>query len=86
MTTTEILLALGVGLITGFFFRSHCLGGGILLTPMLRLFLDTPKLLALATPLPVLFPTAISSSIAYHPRTTCGLQTCRIHAHRRDTK
>ena len=66
MTTTEIFLALGVGLVTGFTSGLIGLGGGILLTPMLRLILDTPKLLALATPLPVLFPTAISGSIAYH--------------------
>lgn len=65
MTTEEILLALTVGLATGFASGLIGLGGGILLTPMLRLFLGTPQLLALATPLPVLFPTAISGSVAY---------------------
>lgn len=66
MTTTDIVLTLGVGLITGFSSGLIGLGGGILLTPMLRLILGTPQLLALATPLPVLFPTAISGSLAYH--------------------
>lgn len=66
MSTNEILIALGIGLSTGFLSGLIGLGGGILLTPMLRLFLGTPQLLALATPLPVLFPTAISGSAAYY--------------------
>jgi len=66
MTTEEILIALAIGLVTGFASGVIGLGGGILLTPMLRLILGTPQLLALATPLPVLFPTAISGSVAYY--------------------
>lgn len=66
MTPTEILLALGIGFGTGFLSGLIGLGGGILLTPMLRLILGTPQLLALATPLPVLFPTAVSGSVAYY--------------------
>lgn len=66
MTTEEILIALGIGLITGFASGLIGLGGGVFLTPMLRLFLGTPQILALATPLPVLIPTAISGSIAYY--------------------
>jgi uncharacterized protein len=66
MTTEEVLIALAIGLVTGFCSGLIGLGGGILLTPMLRLVLGTPQLLALATPLPVLFPTAISGSVAYY--------------------
>ena len=66
MNTEQILIALGIGLVTGFASGLIGLGGGIFLTPMLRLILGTPQFLALATPLPVLIPTAISGSIAYY--------------------
>jgi uncharacterized membrane protein YfcA len=65
MTITEILGILGVGCVAGFASGLMGLGGGIILTPLLRLLLGIPPLIALATPLPVLIPTAISSSVAY---------------------
>src|SRR5262245_9385583 len=74
MTTEEILLAIAVGLCTGFASGLIGLGGGILLTPMLRLVMNTPQFIALATPLPVLFPTAISGSIAYQKNRLADFQ------------
>lgn len=66
MTTEEILIALAIGLVAGFAAGLIGLGGGVFLTPMLRLVLGTPEFLALATPMPVLIPTAISGSFAYY--------------------
>jgi uncharacterized membrane protein YfcA len=66
MTTEEILIALAIGFGTGFLSGLIGLGGGVFFTPMLRIFLGTPQILALATPLPVLIPTAISGSFAYY--------------------
>ncbi len=66
MTTSDVLIALALGVVTGFSSGLMGIGGGIILTPLLRLFLGVPALIALATPLPMLIPTALSSSIAYH--------------------
>jgi uncharacterized protein len=66
MTTEELIVAGIIGLGTGFASGLMGLGGGILLTPLLRLIIGIPQLIALATPLPVLLPTAISGSAAYY--------------------
>jgi uncharacterized membrane protein YfcA len=41
------------------------IGGALVATPLLKVFLGLPALLALATPLPAAIPSAISGSIAY---------------------
>ncbi len=66
MTTEELIIAGIIGLGTGFASGLMGLGGGILLTPLLRLIIGIPQLIALATPLPVLIPTAVSGSAAYY--------------------
>jgi uncharacterized membrane protein YfcA len=66
MTTEELIIAGIIGLGTGFASGLMGLGGGILLTPLLRLIIGIPQLIALATPLPVLIPTAVSGSVAYY--------------------
>lgn len=66
MTTEELIVAGIIGLGTGFASGLMGLGGGILLTPLLRLIIGIPQLIALATPLPVLIPTAVSGSAAYY--------------------
>lgn len=50
-----------IGLSSGMF----GIGGALLATPMLKLWLGLPPLLALATPLPAAIPSAISGTIAY---------------------
>ena len=66
MTLSDVLIALLLGIVTGFSSGIMGLGGGIILTPLLRLCLGVPQLIALATPLPMLIPTALSSAIAHH--------------------
>jgi len=54
-------LGLAVGLLSGLF----GVGGSSVSTPSLRIFLDTPRLLALGSPLPMTFPAALAGSLAY---------------------
>lgn len=66
MSTSEIILTVCIGLFTGFCSGLMGIGGSILSTPLLRVLLGINPLLALATPMPVVFPSAISGSIAYY--------------------
>jgi uncharacterized protein len=63
MSTSIITLL--IGLITGFASGLLGIGGSALGTPMLRLLIAAPPLIALATPMPVMLPAAISGGIAY---------------------
>jgi uncharacterized membrane protein YfcA len=56
-----ITLGLAIGLFSGLF----GVGGSSISTPLLRIFLGTPSLIALASPLPATFPTAIAGLAAY---------------------
>lgn len=63
MTHVAEVIALGaaIGLFSGLF----GVGGSSISTPLLRIALNTPRLIALASPLPVTLPTAISGAIVY---------------------
>jgi uncharacterized membrane protein YfcA len=58
-------LALVIGLLTGYLSGQFGIGGGIITTPALRLLLNAPELIAVATPLPVIIPTAATGAISY---------------------
>lgn len=58
---------IGVGAVLGFFSGLFGVGGSSIATPILRL-LDIPRLVALATPLPVTLPTAIVGGLTYWRR------------------
>lgn len=57
-----ILSGLASGLIAGAF----GVGGAILSTPAVQVLLGAPPIVAVGTPLPVIFPTTLSGSVAYH--------------------
>lgn len=57
-----------VGLLTGFCSGLFGVGGGLIGTPLLRILGQLPPLLALATPLPVAIPSAMSGALAYWRR------------------
>ena len=59
------ILTILIGLFTGFASGLLGIGGSALGTPLLRLLLGVPPLIALATPMPVMLPSAISGGIAY---------------------
>lgn len=56
-----VLIGAFIGLNSGMF----GVGGALLATPLLKLLLGLPDVLAVATPLPAAIPAAISGSIAY---------------------
>ncbi len=59
------IITLLIGLTTGFASGLLGIGGSALGTPLLRLLIAAPPLIALATPMPVMLPAAISGGIAY---------------------
>lgn len=56
-----VLIGAATGIVSGLF----GIGGSSISTPLLRVTLDTAPLIALASPLPVTLPTAISGSLVY---------------------
>ena len=63
---SESLIALLIGVFTGFLSGLMGIGGGAIGTPLIRLLLDAPPVIALATTMPVIFPSGLSGSIAYY--------------------
>ncbi len=64
----EILIGLGIGFLSGFF----GLGGSSIATPLLKLFANVDPIYALATPLLVVVPSAVSSSFCKFKCESCG--------------
>jgi uncharacterized membrane protein YfcA len=60
MTSFEIALAVLSGLTAGVMSGLFGVGGGTVMTPAVQVLLGAPPIVALATPLPVIFPTAIT--------------------------
>lgn len=60
-----LLSTLGIGFVSGLFSGAFGIGGGIITTPAIRLLLGAPALVAVGTPLPVIFPSAITGAIGY---------------------
>jgi uncharacterized membrane protein YfcA len=61
----ELMLAVSVGLASGVLSGLFGVGGGIIMTPGLQMLLGAPPIVALATPLPIIFPTALSGALRY---------------------
>ncbi|MCX7831687.1 MAG: sulfite exporter TauE/SafE family protein [Actinobacteria bacterium] len=57
-------LILITGIITGFLSGFFGIGGGLILTPVIRIFLERPDEIALGTTLPVILPTAFFGLLA----------------------
>jgi uncharacterized membrane protein YfcA len=56
-----VAIGLGAGVLSGLF----GVGGGIVMTPGIDSFLPSPGIVALETPLPVIFPTSLTGAFAY---------------------
>jgi uncharacterized protein len=65
MTPVEVLLAMVSGLVSGVMSGLFGIGGGTVMTPAVQVLLGAPPIVALATPLPVIFPTAITGAWTY---------------------
>lgn len=77
----QLLITLGIGLSSGLLSGAFGIGGGIITTPAIRLILGAPALIAVGTPLPVIFPSALTGVVNYarnklidvRAGITCGL-------------
>lgn len=58
----EILIGLSIGFLSGFF----GLGGSSIATPLLKMFANVEPVYALATPLLVALPSAVSGAVVYY--------------------
>ena len=65
MTPAQAAIAIGIGLVSGILAGLFGVGGGIVMTPGLQTVLGLPPIVALATPLPVIIPTAVSGALRY---------------------
>jgi uncharacterized membrane protein YfcA len=61
----DVAIAVAVGLASGILAGIFGVGGGIAMTPGIQVFLGLPPVVALATPLPAIFPTALAGALAY---------------------
>jgi uncharacterized protein len=62
----EFLITVGIGFVAGALSGAFGIGGGIITTPGIRLLLGAPALVAVGTPLPVIFPSAVTGLINYN--------------------
>ena len=65
MTPLEIVLAVLSGLAAGILSGLFGIGGGTVMTPAVQALLGAAPIVALATPLPAIFPTAITGAWTY---------------------
>ena len=61
----DLIAGAGIGLVSGVLSGAFGIGGGIITTPAIRLILGAPALVAVGTPLPVIFPSALAGAISY---------------------
>lgn len=65
MSTADWLLGILIGVVSGALSGLFGVGGGIVMTPGIQILLGAPPIVALATPLPVIFPTALTGAFTY---------------------
>jgi uncharacterized protein len=68
MTVGDVGIGIAIGLASGVLAGLFGVGGGIVMTPGIHVLLGAPPIVALATPLPVIFPTALAGALAYRRR------------------
>ncbi len=59
-------IVLGIGGVIGFCAGLFGIGGALIATPLLKILVEMPPMLALATPLPTALPSSISGTVAYY--------------------
>jgi uncharacterized protein len=68
VTPAEIAVGVAIGLASGILSGLFGVGGGIVMTPGIQVLLGAPPIVALATPLPAILPTALAGALTYHRR------------------
>jgi uncharacterized membrane protein YfcA len=65
VTVTDAIIAVAIGVGAGVLSGIFGVGGGIVMTPAIDAFLPVTPIQAIATPLPVIFPTSITGAYTY---------------------
>jgi uncharacterized protein len=65
MTLGHFAIGVAIGLVSGVLAGLFGVGGGVLMTPAIQVLLGAAPIVALATPLPAIFPTALAGALAY---------------------
>jgi uncharacterized membrane protein YfcA len=65
MTVSDAVVAALIGLVAGVLSGLFGVGGGIVMTPGIQVLLRAEPIVALATPLPVILPTALTGAFTY---------------------
>jgi uncharacterized protein len=68
VTPAEIAVGVAIGLASGVLSGLFGVGGGIVMTPGIQVLLGAAPIVALATPLPAILPTALAGALTYHRR------------------
>jgi uncharacterized protein len=68
VSPVDVGIAVAIGLVSGVLAGVFGVGGGIVMTPGIQVLIGAPPIVALATPLPVIFPTALAGALAYRRR------------------
>ena len=68
MTLAEAAIGAGIGFVSGILAGLFGVGGGIVMTPGVQVLLGAPAIVALATPLPAIFPPALAGAATYARR------------------
>jgi uncharacterized protein len=66
MTLLEAALGIAVGFVSGVLSGLFGVGGGIVMTPGIQVLMGARPIVSLATPLPVILPTALTGAYTYH--------------------
>jgi uncharacterized membrane protein YfcA len=65
VTVADAIIAIAIGVGAGVLSGIFGVGGGIVMTPAIDAFLPITSIQAIATPLPVIFPTSITGAYTY---------------------
>ncbi len=65
MSVVDAVQAVAIGIVAGVLSGLFGVGGGIVMTPGLDALIPVAPIAAIATPLPVIFPTSITGAITY---------------------
>ncbi len=65
MTPADVAIGVGIGLVSGILAGVFGVGGGVVMIPGIQVLLSEPPIVALATPLPAIFPTALAGALTY---------------------
>jgi uncharacterized membrane protein YfcA len=68
LSLPDVAIGVGIGLASGVLAGVFGVGGGIVMTPGVQVLLGAPAIVAIATPLPAIFPTALAGALTYRRR------------------